>query len=114
MKASTLATAFALAAMLGMAASPAQAFTRNTTVTGADGKTASRNVTRSGGNVARTTVYPDGRTGSRVVTRNDGHVDAQVTGANGRSWSRVAQRQPGQASTTVNGPNGTFTRHTYY
>ena len=85
-----LASATALLATTG----EAQARERNTTVTGANGKTAQRSVTRSEGDVSSTTTGPNGKTTSRSVDRSANGATATVTGPNGKTASRVTTRQP--------------------
>lgn len=77
-----------------LAAGAAEARERNTTVTGANGKTLQRQVTRSQGDVSSTTTLPGGKTTSRVVERSSAGTTATLTGRNGRTATRVTTRQP--------------------
>lgn len=86
----TLAAAGALLATSG----EAQARERNSTVTGASGKTAQRSVTRSQGDVSSSSTGANGKTTSRSVDRSASGATATVTGPNGQSATRVTTRQP--------------------
>lgn len=100
----TFAAALVATAALG---TPAQARERHTTITGANGQTATRQVQRAGGDVQSSTTGPNGKTSSRTVDRNaDGSTSATVTGPNGKTMTRNATHGGGQANSTVTGPNG--------
>jgi hypothetical protein len=77
-----------LAVSLAMLCGPTPARERQTTTTGAQGKTATRNVNRSQGDVSSTTTGPNGKTSSRVVDRQKGQTTATVTGPNGETSTR--------------------------
>lgn len=81
-----------------LAAGPAEAGRqRHTTVTGANGKTATRDVSRNQGDVQSSTTGPNGKTSSRTVDRSPGQTTATVTGPNGQTASRTTTRS-GSAS----------------
>lgn len=77
-------------------AGPASAWERNSTVTGPNGQTASRSVTRNQGNVAVTNTGPKGQTMTRNRTYDPttGTTTGTVTGPNGKSASRTVTRTP--------------------
>lgn len=87
----TLALMAATAFTLSLAALPdaAEARERTTTVTGAKGKTATRNVTRAGGDVQSSSTGPKGNTRSRSVDRSAQGTTATVTKANGETVTRT-------------------------
>lgn len=72
----------------------AQARERQSTLTGANGKTATRHVVRGGGDVTSSTTLPNGKTSSRVVDRSASGTTATVTGPNGKTATRTVVRQP--------------------
>jgi hypothetical protein len=84
----------------------AQARDRSTTVTGPKGQTATRDVSRSDGDVSSSTTGPNGKSTSRVVDRSPGSTSAVVTGPNGKTASRLTTRTPTGSQTTATGPNG--------
>lgn len=87
-----LAAAAASAGLL-VASLPAEAGRlRQTTVTGPQGKTATRTVVRDHGDVQSSTVCPNGRTSSRVVDRSPGQTTVTMTGPDGRSATRTTTR----------------------
>lgn len=95
--------------------SDAQARERKATVTGANGKTATRQVVRQRGDVSSSTTGPTGKTSSRSVDRHAGGAQATLTGPNGQTATRSTTRGDGSSSSTVTGPrgqtvNGTVTR----
>lgn len=104
----------AQAAMLGVAAlavlaalsSTVQARERHTTVTGAKGQTASRQVSRAQGDVSSTTTGPRGKTASRQVQRSAEGTEATMSGPNGQTATRSTTRTDSGSQTTVTGPNG--------
>ena len=98
----TLVTAIAL---LGAAAS-AEARERHTTVTGANGKTATRNVERSDGDVSSSTTGPNGKTSSRDVDRSADGTQAMVSGPNGKTATRSTAKTSTGSSTTVTTSGG--------
>lgn len=65
---------------------------RQSTVTGPQGKTATRSVARDHGDVQSSTTGPNGKTSSRVVDREPGQTTATVTGPNGKSATRATTR----------------------
>jgi hypothetical protein len=75
--------------LLGAQAPDVMARERMTQVTGAGGKTATRQVQRSGGDVSSTATGPNGKTASRTVDRSAGGTTATVTGPNGQSATRT-------------------------
>lgn len=70
----------------------AQARERQTTVTGANGQTATRMVSRSQGDVSSQTTGPNGATASRSVDRSASGTQAVVTGPRGKSATRSTTR----------------------
>lgn len=81
------------AALCGaLATLPAQARERHTTVTGVNGKTATRDVSRHQGDVQSSTTGPNGKTSSRSVDRGASGTTATVTGPNGKSATRTTTR----------------------
>jgi hypothetical protein len=89
------------------ATSEAQARERHSTTTGANGKTAQRDVSRSAGDVNATTTGPNGKAATRTVDRAPGSTEATVTGPNGKALTRSSQRSSaGNTQSTVTGPNG--------
>jgi hypothetical protein len=95
---STLTIAALCVAVLGaaIAAAPAdvEARQRQTSVTGANGKTATRNVTRAGGDVQSSTTGPNGKTASRSVDRSATGTTVTVTGPNGKTSTRTTTVTP--------------------
>jgi hypothetical protein len=98
------AAVFGAAALLALPGA-LQARERQTTVTGADGQTATRNVVREHADVASTTTGPKA-TRSRVVDRSRGGAEATVTGRNGGTVTRSTVRAAGSTSHTITGPQG--------
>lgn len=93
MKTPTLiALAAALAATFAMAES-AQARERQTTLTGANGKTATRHVVRAQGDVQSSTTGPNGKTMSRSVDRSASGTTATLTGPKGKTATRTTTVQ---------------------
>ncbi len=86
------ACAAMLASALAVLPAPAQAGERQTTVTGANGKTATRNVARQNGDVQSSTTGPNGKTASRSVDRSASGATATLTGPNGKVASRTTTR----------------------
>ena len=82
----TLVAALATTAALP---EPALARDRHTTITGMNGKTATRDVHRAGGDVQSSTTGPNGKTSSRVVARSASGTTATVTGPNGKTATRT-------------------------
>ncbi|HSV46404.1 MAG TPA: hypothetical protein VLJ58_11515 [Ramlibacter sp.] len=80
--------------LIGLFAAGGQAAERHTSVTGPNGKTATRDVLRQDGDVSSTTTGPNGKTGSRVVDRSASGTAATVTGPNGKVVKRTTTRQP--------------------
>lgn len=87
----TLTLMAAATFVLSLAALPdvAEARERKTTVTGANGKTATRNVSRAGGDVQSSSTGPKGNTRSRSVDRSAEGSTATVTKANGETVTRT-------------------------
>ncbi len=94
MKTTTLTKTLALLALSGLLAGAAQAAERHTSVTGPNGKTATRDVVRQDGDVSSSTTGPNGKTSSRVVDRSASGANATVTGPNGKVIKRTTTRQP--------------------
>lgn len=84
---------------------PAEARSRQTTVTGAQGKTLSRQVTRDHGDVSSSTTGPNGKTASRVVDRSPEATTATVTGPNGQTASRTTTRTTPRPATALHRRN---------
>jgi len=83
----------AVSVALLAAASPAEAGRlRQTSVTGPQGKTATRTVARDHGDVQSSTTGPNGKTSSRSVDRSATGTTATVTGPNGRTATRTTSR----------------------
>lgn len=87
---------------------------RHGSVTGPRGQTATRDVSRSHGDVSATTTGPGGKTVSRHTERTNGDVSGSTTGPNGQTVTREVDRAPGSTSAVVTGPDGTpvWTRQT--
>lgn len=104
----SFALAALAAAVIGcaLAALPVQARERHTTVSGANGRTATRDVSRQGGGVSSSTTDPNGQTASRSVDRSSTGTSATVTGPNGQTATRNVARSATGATGTVTGPNG--------
>lgn len=96
----------ARAAALVCVTNDALARGRNTTITGANGQTASRSVERSQGNVSSSTTGSNGKTASRVVNRSATGTTSTMTGLNGNTATRTTSRTDTGSQTTVTGPNG--------
>lgn len=101
-----LSAALLAALSLTFAAQQAQARERHTTVTGAYGHSASRDVTRARGDVQSSTTGPRGRTASRNVDRSATGTESTITGPNGGTTTRSTTRTDTGSSTTVTGPQG--------
>jgi hypothetical protein len=87
-------------------ATEAQARNRQTTVTGAGGQTATRDVFRQRGDVSSSTTGPNGKTASRTVDRSATGTTSTIVGANGKTAERVTTRTDTGSQSTVTGPNG--------
>ena len=87
---SFLIRAGALAAVLSalLVTQAASARERHTSITGAQGKTATREVSRSQGDVSSSTTGPNGKTASREVDRSASGTSATLTGPNGKTVQR--------------------------
>lgn len=83
-----------LGASLAVLPPAAEARQRQTTVTGAQGKTATRNVSRVKGDVQSSTTGPNGKTASRSVERSAEGTTATVTGPNGQTATRTTTVTP--------------------
>ena len=88
---SILIRATAIAVTLGalLANQSAMARERQTSVTGANGKTATHDVHRSQGDVSSSTTGPNGKTSSRQVDRSASGATATMTGPNGKTVQRA-------------------------
>jgi hypothetical protein len=84
----------------------AQARERHIAMTGANGKTAARDILRKKGDVSSTTTGPNGKTSSRVVDRSEAGTSATVSGFNGNTATRETTRTDSGSTTTVTGPDG--------
>ena len=93
MKNLTLMTLAAAIAGTALLATPAEARERNTTITGANGKTATRQVQRAGGDVQSSSTGPNGKTRSRTVDRSASGTTATLTGPNGQTATRTTTVQ---------------------
>ena len=80
----------AVAAVLAATPGEAQARERQTTVTGPQGKSATRAVSRHHGDVQSSSTGPNGKTSSRVVDRSPGQTTATVTGPEGKTATRTS------------------------
>lgn len=100
----------AFAAMLvvsqGFAAPEALARDRSVTATGANGKSATRSVSRANGDVSSSTTTSGGKTASRTVDRSAEGSSSTMTGPNGQSATRQTTRTETGSTTTVTGPKG--------
>jgi hypothetical protein len=86
---------------------PAAARDRQTTVSGPNGHSATRDVSRARGDVSSSTTAGNGNTvGSRNVDRSAGAASGTVTGPNGGTSTRDTTRTPNGSTTNVTGPNG--------
>lgn len=92
--------------LAALAAEPATARERSATITGPNGQTAERQVSREMGQVSSSTTGPDGKSTSREVSRGDGQAEATVTGPNGRQWQRVVNRDADGSQAARTGPAG--------
>jgi hypothetical protein len=97
----TLWIALAVACSLGTWTAEAQARSRQTTVTGSGGQTATRDVLRQNGDVSSSTTGPNGKSSSRVVDRSASGTTATLVGPNGKSASRVTTRTAGVSQSAV-------------
>jgi hypothetical protein len=100
-----LLTAVSACALLTLAA-PAEARERQGSVTGSNGNTATRSVSRVQGDVSASTTGPRGKTTSREVERTATTTTATTTGPNGNSVSRDTTRNSEGSQTTITGSNG--------
>ena len=98
--------ALASAAALLCVTDDALARGRNTTITGANGQSASRSVARSEGNVSSSTTGANGKTASRVLNRSASGTTSTMTGFNGKTATRSTTRTDTGSQTTVTGPDG--------
>ena len=87
-----LVIATAGACLLMATADHAEARQRQSTLTGPQGQSAQRSVTRAHGDVSSSTTGPNGKTSSRVVDRSvrngSASTTATVTGPNGQTATR--------------------------
>jgi hypothetical protein len=104
-----IATLVVAASALLATVPAAQARERQVTVTGSKGKTATRSVARSGGDVSSSTTGPNGKTRSRSVDRSASGVQATLTGPNGQTATRSTTKTDTGSSTTVTTPTGKTT-----
>jgi hypothetical protein len=93
MKTPTLIALIATLAGSLTVADAALARERHTQITGANGKTATRDVVRAHGDVQSSTTGPNGKTMSRSVDRSASGTTATVTGPNGQSATRTTTVQ---------------------
>jgi hypothetical protein len=99
--------ATALATTLTLLATPAaEARERQKTVTGNNGKTATRDVSRQRGDVSSTATGPNGGSSSRSVERSADGTEATVTGPKGKTLTRKRTKTDDGSSTTVSGSGG--------
>ena len=84
------ATVLALAGGAGVAT----ARDRSSSVTGPNGQTATRLVSRAQGDVSSTTTGPNGQTATRSVDRSAAGTQAELVLPNGRTVVRQTTRQP--------------------
>lgn len=85
----------------------AEARERKTTVTNAQGQSATRNVSRSGGDVNASTTTANGQTlSTRTVDRSATGTTATTSGPQGNSATRETVKTDTGSSTTVTGPKG--------
>jgi hypothetical protein len=100
----TVLTAFCL---ITLAAQPALARDRQSHVTGPQGHSATRDVSRVQGDVSSSTTGANGKTlAARNVDRSASGTTGSVTGPQGKSASRQTTRTDTGSSTTVTGPSG--------
>ena len=83
-----------LGAAFAVVPTAAEARDRVTTVTGAQGKTATRKVSRAKGDVQSSTTGANGKTMSRTVDRSAAGTTATVTGPNGQTATRTTTVTP--------------------
>jgi hypothetical protein len=102
----TVLIALATACTLGAWSGEATARTRQSTVTGAGGQSATRNVLRQHGDVSSSTTGSNGKTSSRVVDRSVNGATATVVGPNGKTASRVTTRVSTGSQSTLTRPDG--------
>lgn len=102
----TLILALASAAALLGVSGDALARGRSTSMTGANGQTATRSVNRSAGDVSSSSTGPNGNTASRLVLRSATGTTSTMTGFNGNTATRSTTRTDTGSQTTVTGPNG--------
>jgi len=96
--------ALCLAALAGQ---PALARDRQATLTGPQGHSATRDVSRTQGDVSSSTTGTNGKTlASRNVDRSASSTTGSVTGPQGKNATRQTTRTEGGSNTTVTGPNG--------
>lgn len=101
-----IAIALLAACTLGGFGSDAWARDRHAVITGSQGQTATRDVSRAQGDVASSSTGFRGRTRSRDVDRSAGGTQATLTGANGQTVNRVTTRNETGSTTTVEGSQG--------
>lgn len=100
-----ITAAFALTALL--AAPPAaSARDRLTSITGPQGQSASRAVSREPGDLAASATGPGGRTLERRTVRGGGTVEGSASGPGGRTITRAVEREAGSASAVLTLPDG--------
>ena len=93
--------------LAAVAAQPALARDRQTTVTGPQGHSATRDVSRAQGDVASSTTGANGKAlASRNVDRSASSTTSSVTGPQGKGATRQTTRTESGSNTTVTGPNG--------
>jgi hypothetical protein len=100
-------SSLAVLCVAAFSVTPASARERHNTFTGAEGKSATRNVSRNQGDVASNVTTADGKVlSSRTVERSPTSTKAQITGPNGQSGSRETTRTATGSSTTTTKPAG--------
>lgn len=81
---------------------------KTTTVTGAQGRSVTRDVDRTGpGDKTVTTTGPNGQSVTREVDRNGADKSTTVTGPDGKTVERDVDRSVGGKTVTTTGPQGT-------
>lgn len=108
MRLTTLPTlAVSLLSLAAVLAAPqAQARERHTTVSGSNGHSATRHVSRNQGDVSSSTTGANGKTMSRTVDRSPEGTQATRTGPNGESISRSTNKTDTGSSTTLSTSTG--------
>jgi len=103
---SLLSTAAVIAAALLAGAPAAQARERQVSVHGSQGKSLTRQVSRSDGDVSSSTTLGNGKTASRTVDRSADGTQATLTGPNGATATRSTTKTDTGSSTTISTGSG--------